>query len=369
MNAEGDIAVRIGVRDGAVGTVELASTRPAVAERVLSGKPIDEAVALVPQLFSICGRAQAMAARLAAAASAEAGVPDGAAPSPPLDPVESALYAEVAFDALWRALIDWRRALGAEPDATALAAVRSALANNDRTALREVVEREVLGESCETWLDGDLATLERWVDDAATPAARLLSDVFQDDPRQGAVHTPLLPSFADEATIKTVTANLYLDPDFERAPHWAGQPAQTGALARMRDVPRVAAAIRAYGCGTLARLAARLTELAQVVLGRRFATPIAGRRALGEGCGLGWAETARGAVLHLIERAEGGRSTRVACYRIVAPTEWNFHPQGALRDGLLGAAAADEMRLRQRASWLIGALDPCVTWRLEIGHA
>ena len=62
-------------------------------------------------------------------------------------------------------------------------------------------------------------------------------------------------------------------------------------------------------------------------------------------------------------------SARVARYRIVAPTEWNFHPCGALAAGLRGLPVTNEAQLRRRASWLIGALDPCVAWRLEIGHA
>ena len=373
MSIEGDITVRIDVRDGAVAAVGIDSTRPAVAGRVLSGKSVGDAVALVPRLYSICGRAQAVAAQLAATACAESTPRADTMSTQHVAALEPALYAEVAFDTLWRALIDWRRALGTEPDADTLARVRGALANNDRTALRAVIERELLGEACESWLDADLLALERWLDAARTPAAQLLCAVFQDNPRQGASVTPLLPSFANEATFETVTASLFLDPQFERAPHWAGKAAETGALARAQHVPRVAAAIRAYGHGTLTRLVARLTELARIVIGRGFGTPIAGRRALGDGRGLGWVETARGAVLHLIECADGGRNVgdtaRVARYRIVAPTEWNFHPCGALAAGLRGLSVTNEAQLRRRASWLIGALDPCVAWRLEIGHA
>jgi hypothetical protein len=57
MSIEGDITVRIDVRDGAVAAVGIDSTRPAVAGRVLSGKSVGDAVALVPRLYSICGRA------------------------------------------------------------------------------------------------------------------------------------------------------------------------------------------------------------------------------------------------------------------------------------------------------------------------
>jgi hypothetical protein len=366
MISAGELTVRIGVREAAVAAVDIESTRPAVAEQLLSGKSVDEAVALVPRLFAVCGRAQGLAAQLAATASA-ASEPDAATVDAEHGAaIEAALQSEVIHDSLWRALIDWPRALGGEADSVTLAAARAALAAEDRPALRAIVERELLDDRCDAWLEGDLCALERWADESRTPAARMLAEVFTDDPRQGASDTPLLPSYADEATAETITANLFLDADFERLPHWAGRPAETGALARTQTLPRIAAAIRSYGCGTLTRLLARLTELAHVVVGRAAIRPMAGRRALGEGRGIGWSETARGAVLHLIERT---RSNRVLRYRIVAPTEWNFHPQGALTQGLLGTAAGDSARLERRAARLIGALDPCVSWRLELGHA
>jgi Ni,Fe-hydrogenase I large subunit len=53
-------------------------------------------------------------------------------------------------------------------------------------------------------------------------------------------------------------------------------------------------------------------------------------------------------------------------YQIVAPTEWNFHPQGSLSQMLHGLQALDETELRQQAQALITALDPCVAYQLEI---
>ena len=66
--------------------------------------------------------------------------------------------------------------------------------------------------------------------------------------------------------------------------------------------------------------------------------PLVGALSLGDGIGLGWAENARGRLLHLVQ-LQGGRA---ALYRIVAPTEWNFHPDGpfaaALRERRFDAA-------------------------------
>ena len=50
------------------------------------------------------------------------------------------------------------------------------------------------------------------------------------------------------------------------------------------------------------------------------------------------AEMARGLLVHAV-RVEGGR---IADYAIVAPTEWNFHPRGALFRELSGRPVRDE---------------------------
>jgi Ni,Fe-hydrogenase I large subunit len=76
-------------------------------------------------------------------------------------------------------------------------------------------------------------------------------------------------------------------------------------------------------------------------------------------------ETARGLLLHRA-RLRGGR---VADYQIVAPTEWNFHPEGALTRGLEGLTANDTPTLVKRARLAVHALDPCVACEVEVGHA
>jgi Ni,Fe-hydrogenase I large subunit len=57
---------------------------------------------------------------------------------------------------------------------------------------------------------------------------------------------------------------------------------------------------------------------------------------------------------------------RIADYRSVAPTEWNFHPQGTLPAWLAGSDARDRNALRARVMRAVMALDPCVRWELEV---
>ena len=73
------------------------------------------------------------------------------------------------------------------------------------------------------------------------------------------------------------------------------------------------------------------------------------------------AETARGLLMHEIV-LDG---ERIADYLIVAPTEWNFHPQGPLGGWLVGRDATDREALHAFAARAVAALDPCVRWELE----
>lgn len=361
MSLEGELTIRLRWDGAHVREVAIDSTRPHVVDRLLAGKPVDEALALVPRLFSICGRAQGIAAQCAAeAARGVNGEPLAAART-------RAIEAEIAQEYLWRALIDWPKAVDREPDTEALAAVRGALADGGAAsarAVREAIETRILGGDADDWLASRVPAFEMWIARAPTAAAQLAAEMQRDGPRHGASSTPLLPPL-DAANAERLAAALDADADFERLPQLDGRPAETGAVARMQAVPLVASLAAAYGRSILVRFVARLAELARLASGRPAALPLLGALQLAPARGLGWVETARGLLVHAIE-LDGDRVKR---YRIVAPTEWNFHPSGALAAGLAGAYAASETDLRKRAHWLAQALDPCVAYRMEIAHA
>jgi uptake hydrogenase large subunit len=359
LDLAGELRVAIDVRDGRVQAVRIDSTRPQLADRLLGGKGADEAVAMVPQLFSICGKSQHIAAELAlAAARGTAGVADGGQ--------VRRIELEMAQEYLWRALIDWARAMDSTADATTLAAARSALAHDDRELLRVIVERDVLGADAREWYEHEhVPDFEIWITRGATAAARFLGQVQRDGPRHGASSVPLLPRFDTGDTAQRIVARLDADPEFERLPTLDGRPAETGAVARLRGQPLVAALGGAFGHSTLVRFAARLSELARISCGEPATAPLAGSLPLGAGRGLGWVETARGLLLHAVD-LDG---ERIARYRIAAPTEWNFHPHGAFAAAMLGVHEMSAADLERRAEWLLQSLDPCVAYRLRVDHA
>jgi len=124
-----------------------------------------------------------------------------------------------------------------------------------------------------------------------------------------------------------------------------------------------------FGNAVVTRITARLVELARwlVELGRVDAAPSPRvlSAPLGNGEGLAAVDTARGLLLHRARLVD----QRVADYQIVAPTEWNFHPRGALATGLVGLEGADDVQLLGAARIAVHALDPCVAFRIEASHA
>jgi hypothetical protein len=177
---------------------------------------------------------------------------------------------------------------------------------------------------------------------------RLLASADAVDPASS-----LLPQIDARASL---TAWPQFDAGFCREPHWLGRAAETGALARRQGAAATASAMAA-------RWLARLEELRDWAAGREKVgaggTASAVQAAPGRGRAL--AETSRGLLMH--EIALDG--DRIADYFIVAPTEWNFHPQGPLAGWLTGRDAGDREELTAFAARAVAALDPCVRWELE----
>lgn len=75
-------------------------------------------------------------------------------------------------------------------------------------------------------------------------------------------------------------------------------------------------------------------------------------------------QAARGDLVHRVELSHDV-ATNVKQYQIIAPTEWNFHPQGSLVSMLKGVIVPKE-RLMLLLEKMILAIDPCVAYDIQI---
>jgi len=390
VTTEGALTVHLSWDGRRVRDVAISSSRPFAIGRLLTGRDPDEAAALLTRLYSLCAEAQGAAAHCALDAAR------GSEPDPRrIALLETRVLLETVQEHVWRLLLDWpaamghgglpqvvataRRAIGAE--LTRLDAdARNADAHNaaaERLAplaaeLAALLEQQAWGVDLDTWRSlTDATALAQWTAEARTLPAALLGELHARHPDAGRSDVPLMPNASLSQLLDAVVPALRANADFARAPAWAGTPVETGPLARCQAHPLIAALCAHDGRTAAMRMLARLNELALGVARLRGTSPAADtprvlrQAAIGPGEGLGLVETARGLLLHRV-RVEAGR---VAAWDIVAPTEWNFHPQGPLARGLRGTAAGDPGSLTRAARIAVQAIDPCVACHIEVADA
>jgi uptake hydrogenase large subunit len=360
---EGELRLRLRLRDGRIHGAQLQSSRPDVAQALLRDRTAAELRALVPMLFSVCGRSQAAACELALAAASGQDVDDHT-----LERWSADVAAEMLRDGVRRGLLDAALRLGEPASADAVQAARLAMAFRPGDAsAAQAIAMALFGMSATQWLGlGSLARLDGWIDAGHTAGARLLRqlrDAAASISQATADVVPLLPAQQPAAHIAEWLPPSGTDIEFSHQPLWRGQPAETGALAREQGNALVVALRQRDASRVQARCVARLRELAQLLAGLPQA--LTGLVPAPDGHGVAWVENARGLLVHQVWlEAERSRT-----YRIVAPTEWNFHPAGVLPRSLIGTCAADRDAARQHCERLIDSLDPCVSCHVEFDDA
>lgn len=373
----GRLLMRMAWRGGRVVAVSAETRRPSAAQ-LLRGRTPAEALALVPRVFSLCGKAQAAACRAAcAAADGKSAAPGGVLQAMHSRVDDARIALEAGQEHLWRLLLDWPRMLGLVPREAEFVSWHKRLAAAGKTldAARAVSDPETtdtalaglapLAAALRDFLDavlfapaqagsllrGDALPADSWAGHLLAAAAC--------DVQSAPVRVRLLPAMsADKWTARLAHAAA----DFSARPTFDDAPAETGPLARHAEHPLVAAQL-ADGYGVAARLAARLVDLAELP-GQLAQVPARIEAAGASGHGLACVETARGTLIHAV-RLEAGR---VADYTVIAPTEWNFHPDGCWRAELLGQPVADAATGEQLLRRVALALDPCVPVAVEVNE-
>ncbi|MBP6482981.1 MAG: nickel-dependent hydrogenase large subunit [Rhodoferax sp.] len=179
---------------------------------------------------------------------------------------------------------------------------------------------------------------------ALQPGTRTL-DVLDANPDQQA------------ANLRTIATALAATPDFAQRPQWQGACAETGVWSRLRQRQAASGIPSAWS-----RLQARWIELLELISASHepgTALLSSGAMPLGDGQAIAWCEMARGLLLHWVQLDD---QHRVQDYRVLAPTEWSFHPDGALARALTQLSPTDS-----DAAWcLASAYDPCVDCSVNI---
>lgn len=366
--AEGRVELRLEWDGLAVQHAEVRSRRPQPAA-LLTGRAPEQARAIIPRLYSLCGDAQSIAVE-----ALETVLRTGAPESTAIAEWAERIRLENIREHLWRLGLDWPRVVG-EPQQPG--PVRELLAERARFATDREAAANWAGKTFAVLFGGsDLGWLEeshhdslmQWLDAAPTPLAALLARL---QPRLTGLGPSGLPFFQAgdrQPMVQAALPRLRSDPDFHWRPDHQGQVFEMGPLARQVAHPLIAAMLARQGMpDSWLRVLARVVELASALHSLK-----SGVEPMLE---IVWQhdgnesvvalEMVRGILMHWQEVGPEG----IRDYRIVAPTEWNFHPQGPAREGLLQLQAPDEAHLREMVMLQVMALDPCVQYELEILHA
>ena len=168
---------------------------------------------------------------------------------------------------------------------------------------------------------------------------------------------PLVPASLAERLFAEDAEQFIAQPD------WEGLPRETSPLTRSVDHPLVDALKTNEGFGLVARLIACLSELSRIPAQMLDmldpldeGTQSEEQPLRGDGVGVGQIEAARGRLMHAVEL----NGEKVSRYSMLAPAEWNFHPQGAAARGLARIAERGGKHCADLARLFVTAVDPCV---------
>jgi Ni,Fe-hydrogenase I large subunit len=393
-NIEGQLNIDLYPQRQNGARVELSSSRPLHASKIFIGKTPEQALSIIPLLFSICGIAQSRAAL----ASIEQNIKHDIDPA--LETARDMLVlVENAKEHLFRLFIDWPRLFKLETDNNNLAYLsqiinefKSALfqqgdafsldsklaehcenANSLIDKLDQYLQQHVFCESTKNWLEiKDINDLHQWAqqcDSVAANSIRIICD--QGWASQGLTDAEQLPLLDENYLLKQFNSSNA--EQFIAQPQWQGHCCETTTLSRQFEHPMIQALFKEFHTTLITRWVARLVELASIPdqLRNRLqqltdmvaTTPVnisANKKTV---YGLAQIEAARGRLIHRVGIEQGV----ISHYQILAPTEWNFHPQGLAAKSLSSLVSSSQNDdLEQLAHLMINAIDPCVGYQLRI---
>lgn len=335
----GALHIRVATRAGVAQSVTIGSPRGDVAPVFLGRTPPD-AAALARILFSLCPEAQSIAAE-AAGEAALGRASDAHSQSRALR-----VLCERLGEMLRASVLQWP--CETPPAREHVDAVRLAL-----NVLRSLPDRDETGLSLASvevaaktlglrdFPRGDGLFTQQWAEAQADEPNFIVREYKSE----------FLGSADDEAVAHAMT-----EQHFSLAPVLPGRRVETGAAARRASagfMPTLAGRMAAR----FADMAATLDAIHAVLAGGASPPDLLTARNLGPGEGFAVLDSARGRLYHRVRLDWAGR---IVEYAIVAPTEWNFHPDGPFVRLLRGAWIGSGAAARRRVERLAFVFDPCV---------
>lgn len=356
-----DLAGELTAWPGVATPCNLQSSRPPWLNSLVPGTLAVDLPMLLASVFNNCAEAHRMCAQWACDAAR------GKRRANPL--ALERLQAETLREHLRRMALDWPERLtrGRDESRTRLRAMqclREAPVLPGRPldewikgahALLPWIEHGWLGMSAESWLSYWRRAPGEWLGlwcEASDSWLAMLMRQSREAAQVQVLSAPLLRVHASDGELYRFAKALQSGETCSRAPRWRGMSAETGSWTRLAE-----GAPSTLDTPWL-KWGSRMAEVAQLAI-RRGSSPYlrAGQITLEKSHGLAWVEMSRGLLMHRVE-LDGECVSRCD---VVAPTEWNFHPEGAVARTLESLGDAPDARVIA----LMTAYDPCVKFRIE----
>lgn len=378
MNPLSDLAGRLRVIPGAPVPHNLISTRQDWASRMGQGQRADQLPGLMASLFSLCGQSHRLCSNMAVAAALGRELDE---------PVAKRLGLETATEHVRRMGLDWPRLLRpqrAQPGADEDLAAQANASLLQCPLLQRVPAGERLRDPwqgmaawlatqlfhmpAQDWLtawdrDGVL-WLRHWSQAHTGWMPRLIQSAMTLEMDLPLTAENALRPHGDAAQLRDWACTWAEVPHFVSKPQWRGSCAHTGTWSRAQ----LPAPLK-YTTGTL--LGSRMAELVRLTLseagGGASGPPVLafGALNLGDKHGMAWVEMARGLLVHQLALDGQHDPHGVRVCRVLAPTEWNFHPQGPVAQVVGAFPRHNGAAKAAHIGVLMAAFDPCVPYEVE----
>ncbi len=371
MSLNGELSIQLNLAKQGdylhLNNIDINLARPNLAQKMLKGQTPEEAIKRITQLMTVCQNAQTAAAKLALGYKL-------------IDEEILTIEYENIEQGFWRLVIDLPKLLDIELPLLVFIKLRQAIAHQNKAEIKLYAEQlfqQLCQLSSNEFTQLSNSTLLHWLNESDSPMACCLrqvalmmpTDVSNND--KGSKPS-LLATFPDETLLITLGALLQSEDSFYQKPSLNEQSCETGSLSAMQNHPLFSLLLTQ---GVAGRFVSRLLYIANKIseLDNDISTrSISGCFSLQQsesttekGFSLGWVQTARGLLVHMANIQED----KIIQYSIVAPTEWNFHPEGALNKMLIHSHFSSTQLAEKAVKLAILALDPCLEFNLGVVYA
>jgi coenzyme F420-reducing hydrogenase alpha subunit len=218
------------------------------------------------------------------------------------------------------------------------------------------LSQSIFGCSAQDWLEHNIQKdqLDNWASKEQTQAAKFIHWLNQKQWKHlGKSTITHIPEIKDSELLALLVTQGH---EFTAQPSWNNQCYELSWFSRKQGLQK--------NNDIYSRMVTRLKDIADLIikLDTFYIKETHLEVSQSSVSGMAHSEAARGRLTHFID-VENDTINKLV---ILAPTEWNFHPEGVAAKSLNDLDASSPHELRQQAELLIHAIDPCVGYHLNI---